>query len=391
LVRLLCGCSLHAAEGEIISNAVIDCDFSRLRSPAPEYPVNLAILENFYDLTNLSEARNLQRSSLYGSTGLPNFAPLTIPQFSENMTNLLAADTELSYSLSKLTANLQNESVVLRSPMEALIYDYLERQTSSVTRVDWTDWQTWTLTVVVPLCIILVVLNYRFYQRMNNLNNLITAKAALGLLLPHGGAKAQAVGLKPALTQPPAVGTVVTSDADKSVNVLLDMIVNIRHVDIALIVTFTIITFALLWAFIVVLRRALSPHSYVYLEFKNGTQAFFCKVWMFPDASRYYSVAVPAAGLKVALKYFGICGLLSISAKNWFIWHTLSDKRLELPKAIWLGPFAAKRLKKLTSSGEFSVTPIVVHNHEFDFGNSRDTESRPLLRPATGQDDLLFV
>ena len=116
---------MKAVEGQF--NSTGDCKW--IQETGTAHPVNLAILQNFYDMTNVSalngEART--RQSEFG-----NIADLKLPLFAEKTDRLLAADTERSYSLHKLINTLQNESVVLHGPTEGLLYDYVRGQTARV-------------------------------------------------------------------------------------------------------------------------------------------------------------------------------------------------------------------------------------------------------------------
>ena len=142
----------------------------------------------------------------------------------------------------------------------------------------------------------------------------------------------------------------------------------------------------------VALKRALAPHSYVFLEVKTGNQVVMFPIWTFPDASRYYNVAITAPGLQLCLKDWGLLGALSMTVRDgWFIWNTLTNQRIDLPKYVWLGPWSTRALKRILSAEEIIITPIVVHNHEFDFGNTRSSDSRPLLQPAGQLPEVEFV
>ena len=145
-IQLPCGCSLKAAEGQF--NSTGGCE--GIQETGTIHPVNLAILQNFYDMTNVTALNGeaWPRQSEFG-----NIADLKLPLFAEKTDRLLAADTERSYSLHKLINNLQNESVVLHGPAEGLLYDYVRGQTArlSFSGWEWYDWQAWICVAVLPI------------------------------------------------------------------------------------------------------------------------------------------------------------------------------------------------------------------------------------------------
>ena len=79
-----------------------------------------------------------------GADQLQVMEPLDWNLLSANTSRLLAADDVPAYSLRKLAASLQNESVVVRTASEALLLDYIELQNNknmfwSFSNYGWTS------------------------------------------------------------------------------------------------------------------------------------------------------------------------------------------------------------------------------------------------------------
>src|SRR5664279_4415926 len=70
--------------------------------------------------------------NLFAEGEFKPLAPLNWPLFADNTSRLLASDKEASYSLKKLADGLQNDSFVLHSSSEALVYDLLYERGNSL-------------------------------------------------------------------------------------------------------------------------------------------------------------------------------------------------------------------------------------------------------------------
>jgi hypothetical protein len=125
LVQLECGCTLYGSGDRLneMSNFDESCNDRHTESKI-FHAVNLAVLNAFYEGINES----LTGQALFNESIEDELAPLYLPLFSENVTRLLSADKSASYSLRKLSENLQNDSVIFHSPTEALLYDYINQQ-----------------------------------------------------------------------------------------------------------------------------------------------------------------------------------------------------------------------------------------------------------------------
>ena len=120
------------------------------------HAVNLAVLNTFYDITNVtitgqSLLRSKEKLSLDDNFKLPIFGDDDIDQY-------LAADESISYSLRKLSRSLENDTVIYHSVSEALIDRYLTSRTSSTFwGIDKFTLLTIGMTIILAFLLILFV------------------------------------------------------------------------------------------------------------------------------------------------------------------------------------------------------------------------------------------
>jgi hypothetical protein len=148
LVRLQCGCELHA-EGQTLVAASSRCLRHERLGPKLLHGINLILLQSFYDLNNWTlSAKNLLEVGEYRE---PKDMHWKI--YSENVTKILASDQQDSYSLKKLTETFQNGSYALHSPAEALLFDFLHEYTprQKFWYLNLKSWTTYALLILYLL------------------------------------------------------------------------------------------------------------------------------------------------------------------------------------------------------------------------------------------------
>jgi hypothetical protein len=119
LVTLGCSCSLLASE-IAISAENPNCDNYTSQTQMSQ-AMNLAVIQAFYELNNVS----LYGARLVDAKVLETVQPINLPFFSDRTNKLLAANKEAGYSLKKLTESVQNGSVILHTPADAVVHNLL--------------------------------------------------------------------------------------------------------------------------------------------------------------------------------------------------------------------------------------------------------------------------
>jgi hypothetical protein len=177
LVTLGCGCSLVAYETSITNNVLeeVDCGVHNW-SKEIMYAVNLAVLQSFYDLANAT----VSDKTLTPLNKLQEAQRLDLPLFRREVDKWLAADKAVSYSLKKVVEGLQNDTVILHTPAEAVLKEFLAG-TYERPRFQWRDWYSWITLLPLMAIPVLAVIQYKQFVRLRA----ITAISAIGMsLLP---------------------------------------------------------------------------------------------------------------------------------------------------------------------------------------------------------------
>jgi len=356
LLHLDCGCSLLTNNG-VVTSQISGCDDNKTNSASVYHAVNLALLNHFYDLTNVT----LNGKGLLNPDEKINIKPITLPVFGENISSILAADSSMSYSLSKIANSINNDSIVFHSSAEALILDLLDGrsqvrdQQSQAFDVD--SWAHWTLCVLILTIIGLCVVIVRLKRTSDSHTKTI-------LMLLAGVKGANTLELRP-LTPYVAQSTQNYQDSTNGT-----MIEEMRNLDIAIICLVILVALLILAIVLYIINKKLSPHSKLCLEIKGVSDLLLISYWTFPDASRNYKVKISGEGLKLLLHNYYLFGLLKVETSKWSIKHSMTNKRLSLPTQILLSPFTTKCLRDILEKGTHITTPVVVHSHEFVYLNS---------------------
>ena len=144
LITLSCSAQLHDTQGLLIPSPVL-CN-PRQESPDIAYPVNRALLDTFYDDDNDTALESLRNQP-------PELPPLNLTAYNSEASQRAASDTVISYSMKKLAAAMQNDSVILHTPAEALIYDFVHAEKQTVI----SQWLNWTNLFFMLFAIMAVI------------------------------------------------------------------------------------------------------------------------------------------------------------------------------------------------------------------------------------------
>ena len=102
------------------------------------------------------------------------------------------------------------------------------------------------------------------------------------------------------------------------------------------------------------------------------------------DGMRFHKVKAPNAPIVLTIKNYVIFALLTITVDEWRITNTLTKDRMSVPSQIRLSPYVAFKLRHLIEDGNYSIQPLLVHNHEFNYLSS--TGTGPTEQPAAGEE-----
>jgi hypothetical protein len=357
LITLSCGCSLSTNEA-VLSAARSDCE-SRNATVDVLHSVNLAVLQSFYDLANVS----LTGNKLNKPASLREAQPLKLPFFGDGTAKLLAADESTSYSLRRLTDSLKNDTIILHTPAEAVLKELLSHPLMTG-RPDWSNWLSWATFAPWAAIALLAAAQYHHNRKLQAL------VIAAGLEASSRLAKTYAYSLKttPTPTNPP------------SPLEWLAEIASIRRFDYFLttiVALLVVVVCALVWAVV----RARARQTFLYVNMTTADLVAQLYYHTLPDPTRAFTVITPKQPTRMSLTSFGIFGILTFDSKPWKLQHAHTRERIRLPSIIYVSPWKLKRVQQILDVATHTITPLIVHTHAME---GRQNIQPPAATTAAG-------
>jgi hypothetical protein len=162
LVHLDCSCYLNSNGNIIIREK--ECESEREFTSSILHGLNLPLLQTFYDITN----DTVSGRTLYAPEELKTPQAIHLPIFGNNISQILAADTVVGYSLDKLALSLRNESVIFHSPADALLHKLIQEVSTprSFWRFEVDSWLPWTSCKSFIVSVFVLYLWYTTHRRL---------------------------------------------------------------------------------------------------------------------------------------------------------------------------------------------------------------------------------
>jgi hypothetical protein len=243
------------------------CD-NHTSSTEVSHAVNLAVLQAFYDLDN---------DTLTGSALLPSkmrdIQGIKLPLFDTD--RLLAADETAGYFLRKMVDALQNKSVILHTPAEAFIHDFMTRMVEISKFPGWTSWFTYVSVLPWAVIGLLVIAQVRTTMRLRALAAAFLSVRMTKLPLVSGFA-VRTEAPTPTTISPLAWIAIVAE----------------THRHNLLIAAYLVILTLMLIGLALVVRKTFARRSYIYLDLATETEIAQIRLCALPDATRNFSVKV---------------------------------------------------------------------------------------------------
>jgi hypothetical protein len=343
-VSLACNCQINSAEVRLISP--IDCSKSVETTSTVHASYNAAILQHFYELAN----ETLRGDHLVAPKKLRTIQPLHLSFFAENISNLLAADDTLSYSLSKVSQSFINSSSIVHSSTEGILFQYMHQLTKEETAFpNFRKIETWLILSPLPVLIFLSVAIIVLHRRIQILHAVIAASALMQ--------RTHAIELRTFAPAP------ITSTTQSPIVLWLQQI---RQHDVILITLMTciiVILMALIWA----VRKSLKRESWLYLDISSANRVIQLKFFQLPDSTRCFEINLPKTGTQLIFKSYFFFGIIAFTTPAWSITHSLTKIQFKLPRILWVPPWKIAVIQKIFHENEFKAVPLVVHSHEYSF------------------------
>jgi hypothetical protein len=354
LLDLPCGCSLFydnrktAVEPHECSNATT--------TSSVLYPVNLAILMAFYNLTDQEiEGKHLM-----------TFDELKTPQdihwkiFAEKANQMLAADKELGCSLHKLIQISQNETDahIFHSPAEALLSEIWENRDSQTlsNSFDLFDWETYIIFLLHFLIIPLAISIYRLSTGLN----------ALALLLAAVQRAPVALSNQLKVNPESSVTTTTAATTNSSLTKWWKQVVNeVRPTD-AVVAFSTIIIIVLMLAVMttIILKRVTARSSYIYLDAISAAGCVQIKLLKLPYARRTFKIIQTQERIDIQPRSYGFYGTAKISPEAIMINDAVTNQRIPVPIRFIVSANKARRLAAIMKEANSQLSLLAVHSHE---------------------------
>jgi hypothetical protein len=259
-----------------------------------------------------------------------------------------------------LAEGLQNDSMVFHSPTEALLFEYINKQTAQNSfwsfrnygRVSW---------AVCGLYIIAILAIYdRWHLRRSS--KVVAGLTSSGLaLLPSVKAQPQ---WRP-VTAPPELSTTTMP-----LNKLADWLAHMEwqeRVAVSYAAWSVVVAIILLCILAWGLKQAHQRRSFVYIDIITDTRVHMIRCMVLADATRCYKIRVPNDVTTLVVLNFGLFGILKLKSKRWVAKHTLTGAE-QRGNAMWLlWPWEAGPLQALLKDLSCRIRPVVVHTHEYSY------------------------
>ena len=352
LLQVGCACEIHS--GTEILTRERECSSEHDTTSSILHAVNLPLLRTFYEVAN----ETLSGRTLVSAGKRVTPQPLSLPIFGHNITQLLAADKAAGFSLSKLANSLRNSSVVYHTPADAIIHSVLERLSASPSFWGTTsNWMTWLNCLSYALVTALIILWYMTHRRL----------AVLAAAMTMSMAKTNAYELREEFIRTPP------SEAP-SLNmtvIVTSLVTQVRTLDTVLTIVIICIIAMLACIYSGVAQEALGRRSHIYLEILSMHRCMQIRLATLPDATRRCVVRVSSSSLSIRLHNYYFFGVLHISPKPPKIVNTLTGETTRLSKTKFLLPWTAWKLRRHLAAGSYTVSPMLVHSHQYTFMNDQ--------------------
>lgn len=288
----------------------------------------------------------MQGDHLVPFDGLSEPQPLELPFFSSNITQLLAADDSLAYSLTKISQSLQNASSVLHSPTGAVLFQYMRQMVQ--TEASFPNFNSIETSIILtPLpCIAILLTSAIFLHR---------CVQVLTMALTIASPRAHAFDLRIPIPTPP------TTTTQSPLIQWIETFQQHNFILISLIIGVIICVIFISMA----VHRALARHSFLYINLSTTTHVAQLKFFYLPDPSRCYAVTLPRQETHLAFRSYFFFGVIAFTSQPWTLSHSLTKKQIKLPRILLIPPWKLRRLHLIFAADHYVANPLVIHTHEY--------------------------
>ena len=324
IFQVPCGCTL-STDDILFQNHITGCDNTDI-TPTKVYPINLALLQNFFDDKKVNE---ILANSTFDSP-----ADIILPQldiYKHEMEHTIATDKTLDFNLTTIATQMKTDSKIYTSLTDAYLNGEIDRVSNGLF-----DYRL----IILIISIILTV--------CNSVILLITirkVRALTALCLLLRPVKALQQFNYPTTKPDPAI-------AD---NIL--KAIKLEHIT-----TFLCATTVILLAFIIIIWASNRPttNTQLSIEVSNGSKCTLVPIFTLPLCEEYYNIQYPETVGDLSINGF-IYPSLAISWPNFMVTDIASQRTIRIPSQIKIKPWTALRLRRIID-GTFFLKIRIIHN-----------------------------
>jgi hypothetical protein len=356
LLNLPCGCALYY-DGRKAAVEPHGCT-NETTTSSVLYPVNLAILTAFYNITD----QNIEGKHLMSFDELQTPQDIEWKIFAEKANKTLAADQELGYSLQKLIRVTQNESDahIFHSPAEAVLSDIWDGINSRTVTYSFDpfDWKSYITYLPDFLFIPLAIATYRLYNRVNALAIIIAASRAAPVAISYQ------LKVNPSTTT--IAPNAMSDTANSTIALMWQQIVREVRTTDAFFAISTIIGIVLTSTatLLIAIRQTTARSSYIYLDALSTAGCVQIRLLRLPHARRTFTVKQTQTAVRIQTRSYGIFGILRIAEGGIIIKDAATSANIAAPTWIFVSAKKAKQLALIMTEANVQMTILAVHTHE---------------------------
>ncbi len=322
VILIPCKCAF-VSQFQYIAPSLQKCDqISNISvSSSHTYPVNLAVLSQYFEMSDL---KHINSDSLFNeplSVNTPDF------QFSnDSIDNILSQDSNFHMNLAKIVEKSKNNEIIYKTEAETLLHKHLPPLAHS-----------WPTTTDIIALVALIASGFSLAGVL-----LLFAKGANGSTIP-------------VLSFNPTV-TTISQQSDSSPT---DDFWYYILTDLASMILTAIIILVLLWYIVKRYYSSLRCSTTLCLEITNGTQCITIPIQKLPNCPRYWHIKSDAylSDFKVKGKFFRS---LEMNFHNLIMENIMTKQILTPPSVISLSPLTALVTQEIIK-GQFCAFVFLNH------------------------------
>ena len=332
VLNVPCNCKL-AAGSFTLPSRISNCNFTKSDINL-EYPINLALLQHFFNDTMLKFA---QGDTLYSASFNATLPPFKI--YEHKFEKTLAQDHKMHLSLKHMSESAKQNETIYRSLSDHFISSIWKPKSTSFLKTHFIEI---VFGCLVLYCIITSTLTaWKLYRYAIMINTLAVAKVSAAELPPQNLVW-QSPKIQHSTDEP------IAGDTIEVYRVWL-----------------IVLSTSMFSYFAYKLYKTLvsnCKHSIVYMNVSNGQQCVLIRLTDKAVCSDHLASNLQESHIKISLGRRCLIPVANIEWNSFRIMNSTNEHEIKLPKSIVLNPWVAFRLYKILGT-PYNVHILMTHNN----------------------------